>query len=186
MQEKENILRIFQEVKLAIKKSDLIKLKELSNQTNNTASRTQDPDNIAIAVIIYSLSKILERQEYRDYPGWNNFYNIIVSCIDESIKAIKKNDEKKLKQNIELIRRTIDKLSGNLKKYIQDVFRKASINKALKIHEHGISMEKTARLLGISIFELANYAGEKQVSDVPITKTVDVKDRIKLAMGMFE
>ena len=185
MQEKENILKIFKEAKVAIKKKNSIKLKELSDQTNNTASRTQDPDNIAVAVIIYSISKIIERREYSTYSGWDNFYTTIINSIDNSIIALKKNDEKKLKENLELIRKTIDKLSGNLKKYIQDVFRKAKINKASKIYEHGISMEKTASLLGISMFELASYAGQKDISDMPVNKTIDVKDRIKLAMEMF-
>ena len=64
MQEKENILRIFKETKEAIEQEDNIKLKELSDQTIHTASMSQDPDNIAVAVIIYSLSKIIEREEY--------------------------------------------------------------------------------------------------------------------------
>ena len=135
---------------------------------------------------IYSLSKIIERPSYRNYSGWENFYKTIVSSIDNSIKALKKDDDKKLKENLELIRKTIDKLSGNLKRYIQDVFRKASINKASKIYEHGISMEKTASLLGISMFELANYAGQTDASDIPMNKTMDVKSRIKLAMNMFK
>jgi len=44
-----------------LKAKDTLKLKQLSDQTNNTASRTQDSDNIAVAVIVYSLGKILER-----------------------------------------------------------------------------------------------------------------------------
>ena len=182
MQEKENILRIFEGTKEAIKKEDVVKIKELSNQTVHTASITQDPDNIAVAVIVYSLSKIIERK----YSGADNFYKTIISAIDNSIIAIKKNDEKKFKENLELVRKAINKLSGDLKKYIQDVFRKASINKASKIYEHGISMEKTAKLLGITMFELAGYAGQTGISDVPESKTLDVRSRIKLAMEMFE
>ena len=74
-----------------------------------------------------------------------------------------------------------------MKKHIQDIFRKASINKASKIYEHGISMEKTANLLGITMFELASYAGQReQVLEVPMVKGIDVKSRIKLAMDMFK
>ncbi len=182
MQEKENILRIFEETKEAIKKEDIVKIKELSNQTVHTASITQDPDNIAVAVIVYSLSKIIERK----YSGADNFYKTIISAIDNSIIAIKKNDEKKFKENLELVRKSINKLSGDLKKYIQDVFRKASINKASKIYEHGISMEKTAKLLGITMFELAGYAGQTEISDVREGITFDVRLRIKLAMEMFK
>jgi len=185
MQEKENVLEIFEKAKKAIKEDDFLKLKELSNQTINTASRTQDPDNIATAVIIYSIGKILEREKYQKYAGWDKFYKTIISAIDNSIVSLKNNDEKKFKENLELIREAIKKLSGQLKKYIQDVFRKASINKASRIYEHGVSMEKTAKLLGITMFELAGYAGQTDISDVAENKTLMVKSRIKLAMEMF-
>jgi len=185
MQEKENILRILEETKRAIKEEDVLNLKDLSNQTNNTASRTQDPDNILIAVLVYSLSKIIERKEYQTYSGWDSFYQTIISSINNSIISIKKKDDAKFKENLESIRNAINKLSGNLKKYIQDVFRKASINKASKIYEHGISMEKTASLLGVTMFELASYAGQTNISDVRESKTMSVKSRIKLAEEFF-
>jgi len=47
-------------------------------------------------------------------------------------------------------------------------------------------MEKTAKLLGITMFELANYAGQTGISNVPLSQTYDVNSRIKLAMKMFE
>jgi hypothetical protein len=187
MQEKENILRILEETKQALKADDALKLKELSNQTNHTASMTQDSDNITVAVIVYSLSKIIERTEYKNLSGWDNFYKTILSSVDASLEAIKKNNDKKLTESLTLIRNAISKLSGKLKFYIQDVFRKAEINKASKIYEHGISMEKTANLLGITMFELASYAGQKQeMSGIPLGQTIEVKSRIKLAEDMFK
>jgi len=185
MQEKENVLRIFEGAKEAIEKQDIVKLKELSNRTIHTASLEQDPDNIAVAVIIYSLSKIIEREDYRKYPGWDQFYKTIISLIDNSIIALKKNDEKKFKEDLKLVRQAINKLSGKLKIYVKDVFRRATINKASRIYEHGISMEKTASLLGITMFELAEYAGQTGISDVSENKTLSVKTRIKLAEEMF-
>ena len=186
MQEVENILRIFEETKIAIEQENVIKLKDLSNQTINTASRTQDPDNIATAVIVYSIGKILERKNYRALPGWNNFYKKLIFSINNSIKDLKENNEEKFRQDLESIRNAIGKLSGKLKVYIQDVFRKASINKASRIYEHGVSMEQTAKLLGITLFELAGYAGQKQIHDIPESRTLGVKQRIKLAMEIFE
>ena len=58
MEERDNILRIFQETKDALERGDATTIRNLSNQTNNTAAITNDPDNIAAAVIVYSLSKI--------------------------------------------------------------------------------------------------------------------------------
>jgi len=186
MQERENILRIFQETKEAISKGDTSKIRSLSNQTTNTASLTHDPDNIAAAVVVYSLSKIIERDDYKQLQGWSGFYKIYVGAIDQIIDAIKRKNDADYRKNLELIRGAIEKLSGKLKDYIQDVFRKASINKASRIYEHGISMEKTAKLLGVTLFELADYAGQGRYADVPEARTVDVRSRIKFAMDMFE
>ncbi len=186
MQEKENVLRIFKEAKEAVKKEDADKLKELSDQTIHTASTTQDPNNIAVATIVYSLSKIVGRKEYRKYPGWNKFYKDINNSMDNFIKYLKIDDEKKFNKSLVNLRKAINKLSGKLKKYVQDVFVKAKINKASKIYEHGISMEKTASLLGITMFDLASYAGQKEeISEQKEAKTLSVKQRIKTAMEMF-
>ena len=186
IQEKDNILRIFQEAKEALEKEDVVKLKDLSNQTIHSASITQDPDNITVAVIIYSLSKIIERRNYRGYAGWSKFYRKVTACIDHTIAALENNDDKELRVHIKSLRDSINKLSGKLKDYIQEVFRKALINKASRIYEHGISLEKTASLLGITLYELANYVGQTGIPDVSLSRTMDVKSRIKIAMEMCE
>lgn len=185
MQERDNVLRIFQETKGAVLRGDSAKIRSLSNQTTNTASLTHDPDNIAAAVIVYSLSKIIEREDYRKLPGWNKFYNTYLIAIDKIIEAIKKQDDKSYDENIKLIQKAMSSVSGKLKEYIQDVFRRAMINKASKIYEHGISMEKTAKLLGITLYELASYAGEKETT-IPQRKSMPVRNRIKLAMEFFQ
>jgi len=187
IQEKDNVLRIFQETKKAIEIGNFSKIGELSNQTINTASRTQDPDNIAVAVIIYSIGKILSRPDYRKYPGWKKYYQILTESLDEIISALLNKEDKRVSDKLNQIRDSINHLSGNLKFYIQDVFRKASINKASKIYEHGISMETTSKLLGISMWELASYAGSKSEStEQSSNEQITIKKRIKFAMEMFE
>jgi hypothetical protein len=185
MHERENILRIFQETKEAVAREDSAKIKNLSDQTTNSASLTHDPDNIAAAVVVYSLSKIIERQDYKKLHGWNKFYTIYVDSIDRIIDALKKEDDKDYRKSIKKIREGISKLSGKLKERIQEVFRDASINKASRIYEHGTSMERTARLLGITLYELASYAGEKEEAEIQKTRIIDVKARIKTAMEIF-
>jgi len=186
MKECDNILRILKETKLSIEKDDTSKIKELSNQTINTASLTQDPDNIAVAVVVYSIGKIFERENYKSLPGWNLFYSTTTKALENSIKNLEQNNLEKFRENFGLIRKAINKLSGKLKDYIKNVFEQAQINKASRIYEHGVSMEQTANLLGISMFELAEYAGTTGISESPEGKTIDAKSRIKLAMEMFK
>jgi hypothetical protein len=182
MKEMDNILRIFIETRTAIENDEVIKLKDLSNQTIHTASISQDADNIAVAVIVYSLSKIIEREYFNKKRKEE-----IILLINNLISSIERKDKNKIKNNLIQLRNSLEKFSGKIKDYIRDVFIKSSINKASKIYEHGISMEKTASLLGITMFDLAGYAGQKSsISEIPENKTINVKSRIKLAMEMFE
>lgn len=186
MKERENILRILEGTKKSIQAGDESEIKNLSNQTTNTASLTQDPDNIAVAVMVYSLGKILERENYRSLKGWDTFYRLMISGLDLAIKDVKANNIEGFRKDFEMIRKAINKVSGRLRRDIEDVFRKAKINKASRIYAHGISMEQTAKILGITMYELAEYAGKSGISDIPVVKTMHAKDRIKLAMEMFE
>lgn len=185
MKEVSNILRIIEETKKAIETQKYSEIQNLSNQTINTASLTQDPDNIAVAVVIYSLSKIFEREHYKKYPEYKKIYKVILSSLECAIEDLEKNDLKDFRKDFENISACIKKISGKLKEYIKEVFRKAKINKASRIYEHGISMEQTAKLLGITMFELADYAGKTGISDVPESKTLDTRSRIKLAEEIF-
>ena len=185
MKERKHILKLLKETRLALEKGDSKRIEELSNQTVHTSSIDQDADNVAVAVIVYSLGKIIENKDYQKYKKWETFYQTNLDLIDEAIKDLEKADDDAARKHLASIRKSIGSLSGKLKTYIQDVFRKAEINKASKIYEHGISMEKTASLLGITMFDLAEYAGGTDVSDVPLARTREVKERINVAMEMF-
>jgi len=184
MQEVVNILRIFKQARVAFEKEDSALLRELSDQTINTASRTQDPDNITTAVIIYALGKIIERVAYRKERSWKKFHRNILMFIDGIIFALEKNDEAKLRKNLQELRGSISGLSGDLKRFIEDVFLKAKINKASKIYEHGISLETTASLLGLTMYELATYSGQKVDGGVS-SKKIGIRQRVKFVEEIF-
>lgn len=184
--EKENLLWILKSTLAAVKKEDVIELKNLSNHTVHSASVQQDPDSVAVAVVIYSLSKIIERQKYTSYKEWPKFYSHYLKHIKNAIENLEKGRAENFREEIKSIEKEINALSGKFRQYVQDVFRKAEINKASRVYEHGISMEQTAKLLGITIWELAEYAGQTGISDVNLTVTMPVKQRIKQAEEIFE
>ncbi len=186
MHEKEHVMNILEETRKATAEENVIRLKELSNQTIHSASTSQDTDSILIAIIIYSLSKIIERKMQYGEKKCDAFCGSVSKKLANSIIALKKGNEDLFHKGLQTIVSSINKLSKDFKQDIQNIFHKARINKASKIYEHGISMEKTAELLGISQYELANYTGQKGISDASEIKTSSVRDRIKLAMRFFE
>jgi len=185
MQEKENVMNILGKARKAIINGDAYAVKDLSNRTIHSSAIAQDPDNVNIAVVLYALSKIIERDKYRDYASWPRFKKIYEQALDNALIALKKGDIEVYRDQINRIKEAVEKLSGNLKKYIEEVFRKASINKGSRIYEHGISLEKTAKILGISQWDLASYIGQTGLADVNLTYTKDLRERIKDAQEIF-
>ena len=185
MEERGHILNVLEETKAALKRDDYLKIKNLSNRVLHVSSIEQDPDIISVAVVLYSLSKLIERENYQTYKNWPKFYKNYIEGLNRLTDSLKRNDINKFRKDMDFIRNIIQRLSGNLKIYISDVFRKARINKASRIYEHGISMEKTAKILGISIWELAEYAGQSGIADVNLSVTLPVKERIKIAEEIF-
>ncbi|MBU2522802.1 MAG: hypothetical protein KKE23_00745 [Nanoarchaeota archaeon] len=181
IKEGENLLDILKRTKAALNSRDAVQLKDLSNRTIHTASIYQDPDSIAVAVIVYSLSKIIERSDYSFYKGWSIFMKIVNHSIEKSVESLEEEDYKAFRDSMVNIRKAVDKISGNLKFSIQEVFYRAMINKASRLYEHGISIEQTANILGVSLFELSEYAGKTGISEVPLNITMPIEKRFKTA-----
>lgn len=186
MEEEENILRILVETKKAFQKDDPYELKQLSNQTIHSATISQDADNIIVAVLVYSLGKILERSNYREMPEWKDFSRATEENLDSAINALQNKEIEKCRTHLGKIRNYLNKMSGDLGEYIKDIFRKAEINKAFKIYEHGLSSEQTAKLLGVSLWDLSSYIGQSTISEARISISMPIKKRIKIAEDFLE
>lgn len=185
MQEVDNAIRILQEARDALETKDSCRLKNLSDQTIHSAAIYQDSDNIVVAVIVYSLAKIIERESYKRMDGWDFFYKALIKNLDSAILFLQKKDFDKFMDAMGKIRNSLNQIEGDLSVYIKDIFYKAEINKAFKLYEHGLSAEKTASLLGVSLWDLAGYIGQSTVSESHLNEAIPVKDRIKLAEGFF-
>jgi hypothetical protein len=185
MKEIDNILKILREAKQFIEEDKANELKSLSSQTINTAAVSQDADNIVVAVLVYSLGKVMERAHYREMEGWSIFYEAIVKNLSEAIGKLEKEDVAGARNNLGEIRQSLNEIEGDLGRYIKDVFRKAEINKAFKLYEHGLSSAATAELLGVSLWDMASYIGQSHIGDSKIAVSMPVAERVKIAEGIF-
>jgi len=185
MEERDHLVQVLSQTKSALSSNDSLTLHSLSNQTIHSASIYQHTDYTITAIIIYTLSKLIERKYSLRIKNWGEFINKISSLLSLSIKALQDDNQSAFLENLEKIRKFLTS-SVNLKPYIQDVFTKASINKGAKIYEHGISIEQTAKLLGLSQWELTEYIGSKETSDSKYARTMNVKSRAKMAMEFFQ
>lgn len=183
--EKSNIISILSGARKAIKSRDSFKLRELSNRTTHSASIYQDADSITLAVLMYSLSKIVERIDYFTNKKWDFFVNACIENLQAAESAVKKEKAEEFRNRLLGLRQNIVEIAGEVGKYIEDVFRRAMVSKASRIYEHGISLSKTAELLGVSAWELADYVGKTGIPDVNLSITQDIKTRISKALKIF-
>ena len=143
----------------------------------------KDEGNTALAVLVYTLSKLIERNDHQKMKNWPIFVKKLDSWFMLAIKAIHENNQNAYESHLEQARKSLTTISISVKPYVQEVLRKASINKASRIYEHGISLGKTAQLLGITQWELAEYTGQKHEG---VYATLDARTRVQMAMKFFE
>ena len=174
---KEDLINILTNAIEILKKGDNFKLKKLSNHTIHNASIFQDKDSVSIAVIIYSLSKILERGK----PDPTEIINLMQQGTD----YLKKGDAESYKAIVKELFRFVSLVDTKLKLYIDEVIKQAEIKKGSKIYDHGVSMGQAASVLGISQWELMNYVGKTRIIDAGFERP-DVIEKIKFTRGLFE
>ena len=185
MEEVEHLIELIRLTKENLIKKDSEKLRMLSDQTVHQASTHQDEGCITLAVLIYTLSKLIERRDYDKIRNWDRFTKKFVAFMNLAAVALKEGKEESYNKYLEMCRKSISSISVNLRPYIHEVLRKASINKASKIYEHGVSMGKTAKMLGVTQWELSEYTGQKQIADNPYNESISVKKRSEMAMEFF-
>ncbi len=183
---KKDILRILEESIKAIQEHDVVKLKDLSNTLMDNSSIYHDENAIIITILIYSLGKIFERSKLKEYKDWN----ILKKTVDDGLRkahySLENNDLFNYEKSIKEILQVIDKLESNLKNYIKDIFFRAHINKASRLYEHGLSIGRTAELLGITKWDLMDYIGKTGIPDVKENLTINVDKRLKIAREIFK
>jgi hypothetical protein len=180
---KKDIITILRKTIPIIKEENVTALKELSNHTIHDASIFQDKDSILIAIIIYSLSKIIARSEGRT-DDWDKVKDETIKEVERAETFLTNDREEDYRSKIKKLLRNIGKLDKMLSFYIEDIFEKARIIKGAKLYEHGLSIGRAADFLGISQWELMSYVGKTKIVDkyeeevIPITIRLDHAKKI--------
>lgn len=170
-----NMIRLLKESIDAIRKGDSFMLKELSNGNIHNASIFQDEDSLSISVVIYALSKVIERTA--STQG-------VVSRLQKALEAISSGKDAAYRSEITQLIREIRLEDSRLKKFVCNVIEQAQMKKGYAIHEHGISVGRVASILGISKWELLQYLGKTNASEQSHER-IPTEERLELARRMF-
>ncbi len=180
-----NSVYVLSQTQLALVGKNATVLRDLSNRTIHSSCSFQDSGSLITAVLIYALSKLIERKDYEKIQNWDKFVKEFNSFLGKAITAIQKSDMTLYEDYMKKGRDLLETVSPDMSYYIKEVLRKAAINKGSKLYEHGLSMEKTAQLLGITIWELSEYTGERNIPDNPENESIPVQQRAQTALEFF-
>ena len=179
------LLLLVQKASRAIKKSDVKVLRFLSEECVRLSSVMQDPSVVTLAVLLYSYSKLFERQYYSKYTSWENVCYSCFTQFDAAIAALRVDDFGLFQKEISASVRLLQKVEPQFKKHIEDVFHKARVTKGADVYAKGLSLGRTASLLGISSFELMDYLGVQRIADTKEHVSMPVMKRLDYTRELF-
>lgn len=170
------VISVLKDVIVHLERRNILGLRELSDHIIHTASIYQDEYSISTAVIVFAMSKIIQRENYIDAR--------IISILKKAVTHLQHYKVNKYTKDIHKLIALLSKTDSQLNLYIQHIIDEANVKKASKIYEHGISLGQTAQLLGISQWELMGYVGHTKIPDTFIEK-VTIKKRIEHTNALF-
>ena len=177
-----NIIKQTERVIPVLKRKDAVALSELSNRTIHSASVYQDQSSLVFAITVYSLSKIIIRCEH--IKDCQSFIDKAVKGLEDCKKLLESDDIQNYKKRRDLLLKSIGNIDKKFRFYVEEVIRRAKIKKGSSIYEHGVSLERTADLLGISQWELMDYIGKTRLTNYK-EPAVKIKDRLSFARKIF-
>ena len=133
---RKDILELISKVTHILKEKDsgdINEMKNLSNSIIDNATIFRDEEAIALGVLIYALSKIIERKlSIIKYPP-------ILSLFKKAKDQLEHYQDKEFKQTLKGLFSVISREDQKLKLYIEEVLRQAQVRKGSKLFEQGLS-----------------------------------------------
>lgn len=181
---KENILDLIEKVTAALKDKDILALRKYSNYTIHNASVFQSQSSTAFAVIVYSLTKVMEMSGKQEEKKVQKFIDSVLEEFSYCRKQLLSGNISKYKAGRNRILEKIAEMDDRLDLYMQEVIEKSKVKKGSEMYGHGISMGKVAELLGLSRWDLMAYIGKTTIIDTE-EKATDARSRLLLARKIF-
>lgn len=156
---------------------DIEGLKSLSDHSIEDVALHKDLDLISISVLVYSLYKIFVSLNQKDIEE-------IINLSNNAKDSLVKNNLKKYNFCIKSLFNQIRKSHAPVREHLQDVMQAARIKKGAVLLQKGLSIGQAAGLMGLSNWDLQEYAGKTTFSEAHQEK-MPVAKRLKIAFDIF-
>ncbi|MCW1301116.1 MAG: hypothetical protein QW507_00665 [Candidatus Nanoarchaeia archaeon] len=186
-EERRDIVQMLNEARTLLQAGKINELKDCSNKVIHSMTIYQDKYATNAAVIVYAISKTLERwklkQEERELSA---FVREMKEELEKLSSLLERGEFEEFLIECGKVRGKIAQVDSHFSDYMEEVLHKARLKKASKVYEHGLSIGKAAELLGLSEWELMQYAGKTKVHDVDESKIKDLRKRLKELEEIFK
>jgi len=176
---RKEIIQVLEKACYAIEHKDFRRMKRISDDTLQNAHIFHDDDSLSVAVLIYALSKIIERIKKSSAE-----YEQLQSLLHKAHQEFRSGAVKNYKPVVKDLLKLVAEVDHKLKLYIDEVLTLAQVKKSSGLYERGSSVALAAERLGISQWELMSYIGKTQIHDVTEIK-YDMKSRLDFARSLF-
>ena len=152
-------------------------LRILSNDVIEDVALYKDLDVISVTVLIYSIYKVIS-----SIP--KDSRQAIVDGLKSSKKYLDQGNYGRYNKEIKTLFNLVKKSNAEVKVHLQDVMHAARIKKSAVLLKKGLSIGQAAGLMGLSNWDLQQYAG-KNTYFTDHHEKVQVKTRLLTAMKVF-
>jgi len=160
-------------------------LKRIGNDNIKEAVLESDSKLAKMAVISYSLYKILSKDHFLRSKRWPKVSESIVNSISKSIQAIEKNNEKAFNKHLDNAIDEIQFIDNELSNYARNIYEKSKIKQASTAYALGMSLSNAAALTGADRKELQLYIGATRIHDEQKVKK-GISERLKTLKELLE
>ncbi|MBR9683155.1 hypothetical protein GOV03_01305 [Candidatus Woesearchaeota archaeon] len=156
---------------------DVEELKALSNHAVEGVALHKDLDMISVTVLVYSLYKIAKNMTPQDCQG-------VLKDLRMAKTSLEQGNLGKYNHGIKLLYSLVRKCNAKVKEHLQDVMQAAKIKKGTVLLQKGLSLGQAAGLMGLSNWDLQQYAGKTMVIETH-HEAVPAKKRMATALKIF-
>jgi gas vesicle protein len=183
---RKDVLDALKEAIAAIKEKRHADLHAISDHVLHAITIYQDTEIVDVAVAIYVLDKLLEKEKYKTHRKMKLFVKTILHQLQKAVSELEKENYEDYSDTLKEILGNMESFSKSIKFYIEDIMHFARIKKGTKLYEHGLSLGKAAELAGVTKWELMPAIGETAIHEQFVTPRKINERRMGFAEKIFK
>lgn len=164
--------------RILLEHKDYEALKNLSDEAIEDVALHKDLDMISVTVMIYSLYKVVTCMLPKNKDEF-------LKSLRQARKALQNSKFRVYNQNIRKLFAIIKECSPKVKEHLQDVMQAARIKKGTVLLGKGLSIGQAAGLMGLSNWDLQQYAGRTPALSAP-HEAIKATKRLENALRLFQ